>query len=227
MLIEREQPYVSSNTLAKYMAAQALQRKQMVKEQKYPSSYIRPRYTPAEIAITGFLADKERHKEVMFRQIERLCSKNTITKWRVERKRSCIEAVEAFLDIADDIQLDGVEFHKCNRTLQQSLELAGVTVSIRPEGLLTGRDRQGKIVTGAVKLHFSKSRQLNEVSGAYAATLVHHYMVECGTTKVSPSLCFVVDVFGRQVFRAPRAYARQLANLEAGCEEIARAWKDV
>jgi hypothetical protein len=34
----------------------------------------------------------------------------------------------------------------------------------------------------------------------------------------------VIDVFNQEVYAAPRAYRRRQMDIEAACEEIARAW---
>jgi hypothetical protein len=37
-------------------------------------------------------------------------------------------------------------------------------------------------------------------------------------------LCFVVDVFGQQIFTAPASYKRRMADVVAATQEISAIW---
>jgi hypothetical protein len=223
----RVTPRISVNKLGEYMSANALRRKRIVHDQMKPLDFIVPRYTPAEGAIVDSLVDSSRRDEIIYRQIERLYTTNISRKWHSERNRLCIEALESVLNITDEIRLKGVEFRKADMSCQTKLHIGGVAVSVRPEVLLDGRNRNGDLVHGAAKLYFCKSLPLNETSGEYIATLVHQYALQHMTDIAERKLCFVVDVFGQRIFHAPRARVRRHSEIEAAMEEYARAWKDL
>jgi hypothetical protein len=79
---------------------------------------------------------------------------------------------------------------------------------------------------GALKLYFGKTFPLDEVSGAYVATVVHQFaatrLQSFGTAELKH--CAVIDVFSKRVDFAPRAFTRRRKDIEAACEEIAIRW---
>jgi hypothetical protein len=75
----------------------------------------------------------------------------------------CIEALASFLDIADDIDLDGVEALRGEPNLRQ-LVVPEVAISVRPEILLRVAGRSGMMTMGATKLYVAKNTPLAETA---------------------------------------------------------------
>jgi hypothetical protein len=223
----RVTPRISLHKLGEYMVANALRRRQIVRDQMKPLDCIVPRYMPAQSAIIDYLVADGKRDEIIFKQIERLFTANTNRKWIIDRNRLCIEALESFLNVSQDIQLREVIFSKTELTRQPKLSIGGVNVSVRPEVLLEAKNRSGETIYGAAKLYFSKSFPLNKISGEYVAAMVHQYATEHLLTPAERNLCFVVDVFGKNVYVAPRTHIKRRSEMEAAMEEYARAWTDL
>jgi hypothetical protein len=220
----RKAPRISVNKLGEYMTATPLRRRRIILDQQRPKAFIVPRYTEAQDAITKYLVRDQRDVGGILSEIQRLGLAPSATEWEAQRKRLCIEALERFLDVAEDIDLSGQTVIAGGND-QPRLQVGGLEVSVRPEVIVRGSSRSGDPACGALKLYFSKTIPLNLDGGEYVATLVHQFVdthIEPG--KAEPRLCHVLDVFGGQVFTAPRAVARRRRDVWAACEEIARAW---
>jgi hypothetical protein len=222
--LSRKAPRISVNKLGEYMTATPLRRRRIVLDQQRPQAFIVPRYTEAQDAITKYLLRDERDIGLITSEIERLNSAPSATEWEAQRKRLCADALERFLDVAEQIDLSDL-VATAGGNDQPRLQVAGLEVSVRPEVILHGQSRSGAPATGALKLYFSKTIPLSQDGGEYIATLVHQFAeAHVNQEHADPRLCQVVDVFGRQIFTAPPAIARRRRDVWAACEEIVRAW---
>jgi hypothetical protein len=218
---------ISVNKLGEYMTATPLRRRRIIQDQKRPKAFILPRYTEAQDAITKYLVGGKKDQHLLTSEIERLSTAPSATEWEEQRKRLCVEALERFEDLSGAVDLAGLEVAAGDPNPPR-LELGGLEVSVRPEVVLCGKDRLGRPTAGAIKLYFSKTIPLAAESGAYVATLVQHFVdAHASQHEANPRDCRVIDVFGGQVYTAPRAGRRRHSDLVAACEEIARAWEAV
>lgn len=221
----RTAPRISVNKLGEYMTATPLRRRRIISDQLRPKAFIVPRYTEAQAAITRYLVGGMCDKALLAAEIERLDLAPSATQWEAQRKRLCAEAIQRFLDLADEIDVSGQTLTAGGNDPRR-LQFGGLEISVRPEVIVRENCRSKEPACGAIKLFFSKTVPLNPDGGEYIATLVHQFVdtgIESGQT--DPRLCQVIDIFGGRVFSAPRATARRLRDLSAACEEIVRAWE--
>jgi hypothetical protein len=217
-------PRISVNKLGEYMTATPLRRLRIVADQQRPMTFIVPRYTEAQEAITKFLVREKHDTSLLASEIERLSAAPSATDWEAQRKRLCAEALARFLDVADQIDLHEQTLAPGGND-QPRLQVGGLEVSVRPEVIVRSTRRAREAASGALKLYFSKTLPLGQEGGEYVATLVHQFVdTHIAPGHADPRLCRVIDVFGGRVFTAPRAVARRRRDLWAACEEIARAW---
>ena len=222
--LSQKAPRISVNKLGEYMTATPLRRRRIIVDQQRPKTFIVPRYTEAQDAITKYLVRGENDTALLASEIERLATAPSATEWEAQRKRLCAEALERFLDVADQVDLNDQSLTAGGND-QPRLLVGGLEISVRPEVIVRGTNRSGDAAGGALKLYFSKTIPLGQEGGEYVATLVHQYVDTHVTPgQADPRLCRVIDVFGGRVFTAPRAIARRRRDLWAACEEIARAW---
>jgi hypothetical protein len=220
-------PRISVNKLGEYMTATPLRRRRIVQDQKRPKGFILPRYSEAQDAIAKYLAGDELDAGRLLSEIERLKLAPSATEWESSRKRLASEAMQSFLEMADEIDLDDL-CATLGGNFQPRLSIGGLEVSVRPEIVLSGVDRHGRPTAGAIKLYFSKTNPLSDSSAAYIATALHAFVeANLPSAHADPKHCRVIDVFGQKVYSAPRASARRRSDLIAACEEIARAWEMV
>jgi hypothetical protein len=226
--IERETPRISVNKLGEYMTATPSRRRRIIEDQKRPRDYIVPRYTEAQDVIVAYLTAGTHVNGSLLEAIERLGNSPAASEWDEQRRNLCAEAIQSFLDLVDDLDLDGLDLRAGNNG-QSRLLIAGVEVSIRPELTIIRAGASRNPASGAFKLYFSKTNPLGEESGAYVGTMVHHFVDEypMGCEPADHRLCRVIDVFARRVYAAPRSFIRRRSEIQAACMEIARAWPDL
>jgi hypothetical protein len=221
----RSEPRISLNKLGEYMVATPRRRRRIIIEQKRPPDFQTARYTEAQDAIASFLATGCNNDEVILEAIRRLGASLPRTEWDAQRIQLCTEAIEAFMDF-DDFSL--LEEMAVSRGMSDppKLQIGGVGVSVRPDVTLQGSDRSGAPVLGAVKLYIGKTIPLDAQSGAFVATTLHQYVDQLLEPEGAAAYrkCIVLDVFAGEMYEAPRAFQRRREDIEAACEEIARAW---
>lgn len=224
---ERARPRISVTKLGEYLVATPLRRRAIVREQKKPRDFVVARYGDVYSAIQQFLLRGAVDTSILETAIERLYNASATTEWQEQDNALSAEALESFLDISDSIDITGCSVSLGDNDAPQ-MQVGGVSVSVRPEVLLS-RPTPGGDVSGVVKLYISKNLPLTDEAGRYVATTVHQYLSDClrpgGAPE--PKSCMVVDIFGQNVFEAPRSYKRRRKDIEAACEEIARAWAAV
>lgn len=223
---EREQPRISVNKLAEYLvAASPARRRSIIAAQKRPPDYIVPRYSDAQDAIARFLASPARDQRIITRAIERLRADRSGSPWAQQRRELCVEALVSFRKYVAELQLQGLEV-ELGEANQQKLVVAGVSISVRPELIVRGRDSRGRSTLGAIKLHIAKNSPLSRESAAYVGATMSRFLERTsqGEARVEPKACLVLDVFGQRLFSAPRASVRRMSEIEIACQDIARLW---
>lgn len=224
--VVRKSPRMSVNKLGEYMVASPRRRKRIIEDQKEPHDFVVARYRDAEEAIGEYLRDGAEDDSCIQEAIQKLQFKPKKSQWDTDTAGLCNDALEAFLEVVGDIDLDGDALVR--DFSRRPLRMVGVAISVRPEVLLRKKVTGAVSEIGAIKLCFSKNKRLSEESASYIGAILHEYMQSVyPDLRVIRARCQVVDVFGRKVFEAPRAYKTRLQDVEAACEEIARAWPDM
>ncbi len=225
-LVRNGNPRVSVNKFAEYAtSASAARRDRIVKEQLKPfDKPIPQRYALAEKAIVeAFSAPSGRWSEIIFTHIERLRNQSVSSKWHVDRKHSCIEALENILQLEDSLRLLNVTFTPGIRNSVGAILCSNVRIMLRPEVLLEGRVAN-KEQFGAIKLAFSKTHPMTSEGGVYVAMLMHQYQQIVHGSVANPKMSFAIDVFQRQIFKCPSAYKTRNSELEAAAQEYGQRW---
>jgi len=215
---------LSVNKLGEYMTATPSRRKQIIKDQKRPSTFKVARYTDAREAIVNYLSSNMTDEATAGDKIEELITSGGHSDFQMQDRVLSADAIENFLDVSDEINLDGVTVEAGERFSEEALEIDDVSITMRPDALLKD-EKTGEIV-GCLKLHFPKSHPLDEKGCEYVATAMRHHLTENISTPsaVIPSKCYVVDVSTGKVRTAPKAYKRRMNDITAACEEISARW---
>lgn len=228
-MLQRTEPRISVNKLGEYSATNdAARRHRIIQDQKSPQNCIVPFYTPAQETITDFLVQRNSDEQMLFEEAEQLRNTRASSSWWENRNRSCAEALEAFSDVANKLNLERYELYRGSLD-PPKLIVNGIVVSVRPEIILAGQNRSGKQIEGAVKLYINKNYPMSDKAGSYTATMLHQYVHTHPFTQgyCEYKSCYVVDVFGNRVFAAPRNYKRLRKSIDKACKEISRAWDDI
>lgn len=221
----RSAPRISVNKLGEYLVAPPTRRRQILRDQRHPPTYQVIRYTDAEDAIVASLLGRSAERNnSLASAVAALKAVAPQSGYDEQRIGLCVEAIEAFMKI--ELDLSDVEVAH-PPVGSQTLSIAEVTVSVRPNLQINTTDRQGRAKVGLIKLHFSKTFQLEEKGGAYVAALLRRfseaYLSEAGAPSLQNTL--VVDVFAGEIYEAPVAITRRMTDIEAACEEIHARWQ--
>jgi hypothetical protein len=220
----REVPRVSVNRLGEYLTASPARRKRIIHDQKHPCEPQYLRYPEASAAITQFLCGGLNGGILRDAQ-ERFFTTVPQSEFEAQRLQLCSEALDRFAALVPKLELAGTIISAVGAE-PPVLEVAGVTISVRPEVVLQVVDRRGENKVGLLKLYFAKWHPLDERSGQYIATLLQSFAQQHlrHLGPVDPRLIRVVDVFAGTLLEAPRANARRLHDVELACEEIGALW---
>ena len=221
-------PRISANQLARYLTTDdAAKRRAIFENQNKPKPDKFPLYyPPAEKHITDAITGGLVGFDKLLKNADEIRKLPSPSDWYQRRNRSCAEAIEAFVEMNRELNIHGCELFEGDKTWAPKLEVGGVDVSVRPEILLTHKDRKGKLTEGAIKLYINKNEPLINEAGNYAATLLRKHVEEFPRFgyECNRSYCYVVDVFAGRVFKAPHANKRRWRSIEAACEEIRNRW---
>jgi hypothetical protein len=225
---EMYRPRIPVTTLGEYPATNdAARRRRIIVDQKKYEDYITGYYTEVEEFLTDFLLGGAEDDEVLLQKVEEFYDANPYPPWQGTRNWVSAEALLAFLDIADELDLGEYDLQRGSAE-PPNLDIQGVSVSVSPELTLARHGRTDDLFEGAVKLYINKTYPMSEAAGLYTATTLHQFVDECPSAGGSCDyrMCYVVDVFGGHIFTASRSYKQRRKSLEAACEEIRRAWPE-
>jgi len=218
------EPRISLNKLGEYLTATPGRRRKILFDQKYPSDFIVTRYNDAEAAIIEYIFSNTNDVGLLDNALEQIEGKRVETDWEVQTKALNMEALEAFYDIADQIDYTKYSVEKCVKSEAAYGMLGGVQISVRPE-IVIYRDKGEEKVIGATKIYFSKSFPLLDGAGEYVSSFLVEYLKQTRKDRsVNNRICNVIDVFSRNIITAPISYKRRMADIEAACQEIAAVW---
>lgn len=213
-------PRISLNKLGEYLTATPARRRRIVEDQINPKEFIAARYTDARENISNYIAGAIGEQELTD-AAKTLRNQTHESKFITQDKSLSADAIDEFLELSDQLPTD-YRFEKVAASDSSTLEISGVTVSIRPDVYLLNDNNQ---VVGAIKLHFPKSNPLTTTSGEYVATGLRTFMQEYSQATIDPKLCIVIDIPSSNLIAAPKAGKKRMSDIEAACEEINARWK--
>ena len=219
-----DRPRISLNKLCEFMTARPPRQRRILKDQKFPSDFMRVYYREAQEAASLCIASNLEDIPSVTRQIEILNQQNPDSVGTQRRVAANIDALEAFLEMTDGIDLSGAE-PRLGENVAPKLTIRNVDVSVRPEIILHGEGRSGPVV-GALKLHFPKTNPLDDTSAGYVSAVLQEWcathMADAG--QAHGPLCYVVDVGSRTTYPGVRSTVRRLRDIQDACETIAALW---
>lgn len=234
-LRERVSPRITVNDLALYMLSSETAKIGIIKRSKYPQTAPIIRYRDVRPVVCSFLADPMRRvnplvsAEVMFTQRGSDPAEGPL---RRDDAKSSIEVLHAIQRMTN--QLAGLNFTPAP-TDQPKLSLGNVEVSVRAD-LLTKMVIRNADAAGVAVLRLTQdgadtdaAKSKRRDMGLYVATLarLHADQNLALGASVSNRACISIDVQHGEVFQAPDANARRIADLENACRFIAAMWESV
>lgn len=222
----RANPRISINKLGEYLTANAPRRRKIITEQKYPPEvFITGIYNDAFDPIVNFFTRDDLDPEGLHRAIQHLSQKPTFNDHQTSTLQNNIRALQQLLKTVDDLPFEGLTF-RAGKERADLLTIGRVSVSVRPELEIVAPQRRGGTKYGLLKLYLGKTHPLDDESGKLIATTVHQYAEQRfgGAASVDQRRCYVLDVFQRRLFVAPKGVIVCRQEIQAACEEIADRW---
>jgi hypothetical protein len=221
-------PRISVNQLATYLVSTPFQRKRIIQAAKTPPPFMVNWYDMARQPINQFVAGGMSDESILVNESIRLSRQVPNNDYEETRLRTNLEAIDAFLDCYDQIDLAEHSF-RLGPNSAQPLIVDDVEISIRPEFLAMG-GRRGQKVCGGIKFYFAKNDPLTDQSAPYITALLmqhirDHHQPE-GYTARNES-CIVVDIFAGRAYAAPRAITKRFQDIKAACQEITLWWSEL
>ncbi|MES2268770.1 MAG: hypothetical protein V4520_18545 [Bacteroidota bacterium] len=221
-------PRISVNPLCEYvLSTTASKRNSIIKQCKTPVPYITKWYNQAEEILSFYLAQIRDEPKVIYTEAHRLKVKSTDDKMEKKYATASYEALNAYLSHELNVRerLSNYKLEMAVHDSKHKFILKGVQISLRPELIL--RDLDGKEQLGFVKFYFCKTEPLSKDKGELMACLTKFYFEHEFGFKFTNENCIVLDVFNGQIFSAPKAFRRNISNIEASLVEIADRWDKV
>lgn len=221
-------PRISVNKLAEFIGARPGRQRQILRDQKYPGDFKGMYYKEATEAVATCLGSNLENTEVLDRAI-RLLEQRTSDKIGTQRRISAnIDALESFKLMLDDIDFRGASPSLGPNSAPQ-LTIRNVIVSIRPEIMLSGKEKSGAPLVGALKLHFPTTFALEETTAGYVSALTQEWCKANRSTngQTYGPYCPVIDVGSRRMYPGVKATARRLQEVEAACRNITDLWPGI
>lgn len=220
--VDMNKPRISLNKLGEYLTATPSRRKRIIEDQQDPKPFITKRYGAAREQIVDFLASNMADDSIILQAAKNLKIPSGGTDFVEQDRAASSEAIHSFLEASEKLNLDGLVVEPVSPSESSTMDVAGVTISMRPDAIL--KDKVTGEVKGCVKLHFPKTTPLDAQGGEYVATALRVHLGN-NSTAVDPNKCLVVDVPTKQVYSAPKAFKRKMNDIAAACEEIDVRWK--
>jgi len=218
-----EFPRISVNKLGEYMNATVSRRRQIIKDQKHPSSFKAAYYAPAQDALTKYLVGEWKESDLV-RRFETLVCQSAGNDYKGKVNGCSAGAIDAFLGNYDELGISG-EIRRADCSVM-TMDYLGVTVSVRPNLLI--RDEYTSEVIGAVKFHFSKSAPLGDGGCDYVALMMRLFLEEeLGLKNINGKMCIVLDIHDGNLRSSPKAYVNRKRDLDAACAEIFARWETI
>lgn len=221
------EPKISINKLGEYMTATPSRRKQILRDQKNPSTFKAARYKDAREAIVEYLEQGMTSEDDALSTAAKLRANHSGTDFTAQDRQLSAEAIEDFLPLSEEIEIGDLSVHGGNTFAVETMDFGGTKVSMRLDALL--KNKETGAIVGCVKLNFSKSSPLQEKAAEYVATALRAYLEVnfSSPNYVDPAKCYVVDVPTGTVCSAPKANKKRLSDLTAAGEEISARWDSV
>lgn len=228
-MVKSSLPSITVNKLGEYVVSRGNRQREILKDRKFPQDFKGMYHKEAAEAVSLCLASGLEDLSVLTR-VRRALEQRTSEKVGTQRRiNSNIDAIEAFDSLLDSIDFFGgspeLGPHSAPKMVRHSVQ-----ISVRPEIVLRGAaPRTKKPVIGALKVHFSRTRPLNEESAGYVSAIVQEWCREhlATTEEVYAPYCFVIDLGSHRVYPGMRSIVQRMKDVEAECRNIPALWESI
>jgi hypothetical protein len=220
-------PRLSANQIAEYLEAPAPRRQAILRDAKYPPTFILIRYEDAVAPVVGYFTGKEEALENGILRLKRKELSDGLTDFLRENCRLCVDALESFRSTINNLDTRNTVFKPCDLH-DTKLRIKDVRISVSLQVLTEEVGRGGKRSMGAAILSFTKSKSPKEMEARCKAVsvIIYRYLKTHPrySSLCSPHLCMAIDVPNAKIYRAGAAQQRFWKTVEASCAEVKAIW---
>jgi hypothetical protein len=217
-------PRISLNPLCEYVVdASAARRTAIIKQCKFPASFITKWYNQAEDILSFYLAEIRDDPRQLDIEIGRLKVGHTGDQMEKKYSKASGEILSCFLQHEDRIRHLLEPYHVSSSLNDHSHRFIvnGVQISARPELILRANDQRQHV--GFLKLYFGKEPLSKDRGELMACLLKHYFSTECAI-ELKNQDCMVMDVARGKIYCSPKTFKRRVDDIKASCIEIAQRW---
>ncbi|HEX5153622.1 MAG TPA: hypothetical protein VFW07_19370 [Parafilimonas sp.] len=220
-------PHISVNKLGEYIYATPAKKRSILKTMKYPSEFKFARYPEPQNAFLHFMADEKHDPGIFEKKKQQVAGKKITSDWIKGNMHCCIEALDHLINCSGTILVPYLQFNakKGLPPQEQNTTIQNVTIHIKPDVILL--DATTKEIKGAIKLVFSKSRNIDSPEANIIAAGIKSHLDSLYKIKLKPENCIVLDVFHRRKFTAPKFLQTAKMQIKLACKEIVDTWPTI
>lgn len=221
-------PRFSANQLAEYLCTtDPGQREGVIRRAKFPRKPNVIAYSQIIPSLRGYLTsnihDVQHFNPLLTRLRDR--ARREEGYGRDEALR-CIAAVEAFLETVPKLKLGKAKFLAGPQDVTAIIE--GVSINARLDPPIIEEFDDGRVYSGGCMPFLANSPEArkNIDERRMIVSAIVYWMLDLTKTNMEPAprLCISIDIFGRNITRAPDAKERLRKRMTAGCRETAASW---
>jgi len=221
--VQVEPPHISANELAKYVFSTPAEKKEILRNQKFPPAYRVSYYARALQAILASFHEGQYHETELLQAAERIAALPAKSKQEASKNKCNAEAVHHFCRLRE-LAIPPTGNHQFIRQ-NAHLMREEVKISIRPEIITSNL---GEHFFAYTKLRFSKDKY-----SADAAEIGLLLLLIYGHAQVQPRIQFdiekskLIDCFSNSVIEGHRIPNYRQKQLDDALREIASVWDQI
>lgn len=220
-----ENPKLSANRMADYMAASEQGKRTIANTSKYRPTARVIQHNEAKAVVSNWLTEGKGDKNELSSSADFIRSKLTTTEFEEELNKHNADYVDAFRKSADNLKLPGDELRSVPR--MAALEINGVSITFRPNFLITRINKRNVAKIGAAFLRYQKSKETPVAVREWQSALTFGYfrtMPVFEEYEPEKQLCVTVDAVTGGITPAPGKSVYMFNEIKAACAAIAERW---
>ena len=226
-------PRLSANQVADYLDANSTNRRNILRDAKFPPIFLLVPYTDAKTALVSHLV-RGRGESPLKSRVQVLRRKADLSETSDFERRNCllcIDAIESFEGLEAKMKVGKLNFSRPGGHFPK-LKISGVNISVSIDLLTEKPNAQGGMAKGGAMLVFSKSggTKQNMPERCKAISLLVYEVLKAQAAPgqlYDSTMCMAIDVFQGVIYRAKSEQKQLLKTVGTSCEEVANIWPTV
>ena len=137
--------------------------------------------------------------------------------------------IERFLEMLDQIDLGSADVCLGHNN-PTKMTIHNVSISVRPDLIITAHDKKGNLQKGGIKLQLSKAATFDQDMAKTVSAVVQTYLSDHGNSDdaiIYAPYCQVIDVAAGCVFPGVKSITQRMKDVSAECQNILALWPSI